>query len=369
MADTPLPAAGVSVTPSTAAAGRLAGAALRAAHDALKADQPRLRARDAAAALGVSEAELVAIGDDVVALRPDWPAIIGALEPAGPLMALTRNEAIVHEKTGVYEKVSGGPKVGITLGADIDLRLFYSRWCFGYAVGLAGGDDVRPSLQFFDAQGTAVHKIFVVDGTDRAAFARIVAGFTDPERPLTPVIEAEPPAPAPRPDAEIDVQGFHEAWDAMQDVHEFHDMLRRFGLDRNRRQALRLATARRATPVGAETFERLITAASGSGLPIMIFVGNPGCIQIHTGPVVNLKTIGEWFNVLDPGFNLHVRSPQLAHGFVVRKPTRDGVVTSLEIFDSEDRLVVSLFGKRKPGEAEDPAWRDLVEGFAAEAAA
>jgi putative hemin transport protein len=39
----------------------------------------------------------------------------------------------------------------------------------------------------------------------------------------------------------------------------------------------------------------------------MVFVGSPGCIQIHSGPVKNIKVMNEWLNVLDPDFNLHVR--------------------------------------------------------------
>ena len=40
---------------------------------------------------------------------------------------------------------------------------------------------------------------------------------------------------------------------------------------------------------------------------IMVFVGKRGCIQIPTGPMHSLRQAGPWFNVLDPGFNLHLR--------------------------------------------------------------
>lgn len=58
----------------------------------------------------------------------------------------------------------------------------------------------------------------------------------------------------------------------------------------------------------------------------MIFVGNPGCIQIHTGPVHNIKAMGPWLNVLDLDFNLHLREDEVTQVWKVGKPTRDGWV-------------------------------------------
>lgn len=62
----------------------------------LRAAQPGLRAREAAARLGVSEAELTAsrLGVDAVRLRTDWAKLLPALGELGYIMALTRNEHV-----------------------------------------------------------------------------------------------------------------------------------------------------------------------------------------------------------------------------------------------------------------------------------
>jgi putative hemin transport protein len=44
----------------------------------------------------------------------------------------------------------------------------------------------------------------------------------------------------------------------------------------------------------------------------------------------------------------------------VKKPTSDGIVTSLELFDSKGDHIVMLFGARKPGEVELDGWRELA---------
>ncbi|MGH8583822.1 MAG: ChuX/HutX family heme-like substrate-binding protein [Gammaproteobacteria bacterium] len=65
--------------------------------------------------------------------------------------------------------------------------------------------------------------------------------------------------------------------------------------------------------------------------------------------------------------NLHVRETAIAGAFVVRKPTTDGIVTSLEVFDHDEDLIVQVFGKCKPGQPECARWRQIVEGLCGEA--
>lgn len=340
--------------------------ALAARWAALRAEQPQLRARDAAAALGVSEGELVAsqVGAGTARIDGDWSTILQAVEALGPVMALTRNESVVHEKTGTYRNVSAGSHVGLALGPDIDLRLFYTRWAHGFAVG--GIDHPKPSLQFFDAAGTAIHKIFLTEGSDRAAFAALVERFRHADQALA-LTPQEMVRPSVLDDAEIDVAGFRAGWDAMEDTHQFFGLLKSHRLDRL--QAMRLAEPQRAEPVGRDALRRVLTDAAETGAAIMVFVGNPGCLQIHTGPVRRLFGMGPWLNVLDPGFNLHLREDRIDSAWVVRKPTKDGVVTSLELFDIDGTLMAMLFGARKPGQPERTDWRELVARVSALGAA
>jgi putative hemin transport protein len=327
-------------------------------YQTLKEAEPRLRTRDAAVTLGVSEGELVAADPAARPLRKDWAALLGALEPIGRVMALTRNEAAVHEKTGVYANVRIEGMMGLALNPDIDLRFFLSRWAYGFA--LAGE---RPSLQFFDAHGDAVHKIFAVEASDRAAFAAVVAQFADGEVGAGSIVPApREPAGVDKPDGEIDIATFQAEWLALTDTHQFFGMLRRHGVSRT--QALRLAPAGHAREVGIGAIDTLLTVAAASGLAIMVFVNNPGCVQIHTGPVHRVAPMGTWQNVMDPGFNLHLQMNLFARAWIVRKPTSDGIVTSLECFDATGTLILQCFGARKPGKPELAGWTALAAQLA-----
>jgi putative hemin transport protein len=332
------------------------------------------RHRDIAAQLGVSEGELIAahVGPPTQAqglqarrLRAEWPRLIAALETVGEVMALTRNASCVHEKTGIYRHTSAngpaGREMGLVLGGEIDLRIFYSRWAHGFAVDETSDKGVQRSLQFFDTAGAAVHKVFVKPATDLPAWVALVdRAVADHQQPgLTPTAPPEPAAE--KPDAAIDVLAFHQAWASMHDTHEFFGLLRSHGLTRT--QALRLAEPRFVRQVDTASAHQVLAGAAACGTPVMVFVGNPGMIQIHTGPVHKVVVMGPWLNVLDPGFNLHLREDHIASAWVVRKPTSDGLVTSLELFDAQGETIAMFFGERKPGRAELCTWRELVDGL------
>ena len=330
------------------------------------------RHKDAAEALALSEGAAVAAHTgahahalQARALRGPWIDLLKALEPCGPLLALTRNASTVHEKTGVYRKLSSTGHVGLALGDEIDLRLFFGQWHAGFAVGEAAANaGVAPmlSLQFFDAHGTAVHKIFARDATDRDALQAVVdAHAADASAPAA-VFTPTGPRPVLRDDAAIDAAGLRAAWAAMQDTHEFFGLLNLFKVERQ--QSFRLAEGAFTRRAQTSALRELLHEAAFDGTPIMVFVGSPGCIQIHSGPVQRIEPLEmrgmQWLNVLDPGFNLHLREDLIDTVWVVEKPTSDGVVTSVEAFDREGGLMAMFFGARKPGMPEREEWRAIV---------
>jgi putative hemin transport protein len=329
----------------------------------LRGEKPALRIRDAAAALGVSEAELVAL--TAAPLANDWRALLSDMPSVGRVMCLTRNEHCVHERHGRFEDVQVSGPHGLVLGPDIDLRLFLGSWRYGFAVREPLKNGERQSLQFFDAAGDAVHKIYATEETDRASFDALI----ERHRAQVPATLAPTPRAsdtADRPDSEIDLPGLRAAWRAMKDTHEFFGMLGKFKVGRV--QALRLAGEEFARELPARALRSALEAASAEATPIMIFVGNGGCIQIHSGPINRLVEVTGWFNVLDPTFNLHLRESGVARVFSVRKPTDDGVVTSIEAFDNRDRNILLMFGARKPGKPELEPWRALVAQIEKQAA-
>lgn len=342
-----------------AAASLRSPAELKAAWRELKAAKP-IRARDAATRLGVSEAELLASseGDGIVRLGGDLREIVRRAPSLGPVMALTRNHACVHERDGRYDRLEADGMVGLVLGPDIDLRLFFAHWKHAFAVTDETPRGTLRSLQVYDDCGDAVHKIYLREASDRDAYDAIVAALADRDSPPL-VVEPAPVRAAETPDEAIDVGAFRDGWLGLKDTHEFFGLLRRHAVARA--QAMRLAPVDHVRDAGPDAGPRLLEAAAAGAVPIMVFVGSRGCIQIHSGPVARVRSLDKWINVLDPAFNLHLDTSAVARAYVVLKPTLDGVVTSVELYDAAGELVVQFFGERKPGKPERADWRALVD--------
>src|SRR5262245_19480025 len=114
-------------------------ATLRQAWEGLKRAKPHLRIRDAAAELGVSEAELLAttVGESAIRLEGDWTQLVKRLPELGRVMSLTRNDSCVLEHKGPFQKIDimgGGPHAMATVIGPIESRVFFGGWKFGFAV-------------------------------------------------------------------------------------------------------------------------------------------------------------------------------------------------------------------------------------------
>ncbi|MEL7020078.1 MAG: ChuX/HutX family heme-like substrate-binding protein [Bacteroidota bacterium] len=331
---------------------------------ALRAAEPKLRNRDAAAKLGISEATLLSLslGKNVTRLEGDWKVLIQEMHRVGYVMALTRNEYCVHERKGVYNNIKfygGTHNMGVAVNPDIDLRFFMNEWHYGLAVEMPRGNTRLYSFQFFNKRGIAVHKIFTTPKSDITAYNELLQQFTAEIQ--TPILDVDTTPIPPKtlvPDKEIDVDGFQKAWRNLKDTHDFFGLLRKYKVSRT--QSLRLAPQGFTTPVDNNAVVRTLEKVAAQKVPIMCFLHSAGTIQIHTGAVKNLVFYGDWYNVMDPKFNLHLNLPRVKESWIVKKPTTDGIVTSLELFDDQGELITYFFGARKPGIPELDEWREIV---------
>ena len=327
-------------------------------------DNPKMRERDLAAQLGISEAELVSAqcGLGAVRIEPRVNDLLTGLEAVGEVMALTRNESAVHEKIGVYDKVVTGNHHAMVLGESIDLRIFPKMWAHGFAVEKRDVGEIRRSLQFFDAAGEAVHKVHLRPASNLYAYQKLVANLESSNQEPTVAIAASAPeneGEAKDPVATID--DLRDRWSRMTDVHQFFGMLKTLKL--SRREAVRMVGKDYAWLLDNGAVSAMFHHAAEAGMPIMCFVGNRGCIQIHSGPIRSVKPMGPWINVLDETFHLHLRTDHIHEVWAVRKPTRDGHVTSLEAYDAKGGMIIQFFGRRHEGEGEREDWRFLAENL------
>lgn len=328
-----------------------------------RADNPKTRDRDLADQLGISEAQLVAahVGRGATAISADPNDIMPRLAALGEVMALTRNASCVIEKAGFYDNFHPGANVAMILSGSIDLRLFGKHFVTAFAVERGEADDLRRSIQIFDAAGDAVHKVHLRPASNHDAWADIVAALQLQDQ--VPFLDVAPRQPVEGAKADPAKAGLlRSEWARLTDTHQF--MRLTSGLKMNRLGAYRIAGAPLARPVVPSEVNTMLQAVRDQSVEVMIFVGNRGCIEIHGGPILNLREMGPWQNVLDPGFDLHLRLDHIAEVWAVDKPTQRGPAISIEAFDADGSLILQVFGRRTDAHDHRPAWNAIVETLA-----
>lgn len=338
---------------------------------ALKEQGTVIHARDIAALMGISEAELAhcRTGFGTHRLTPDIPAIFRALAAAGELKGLTRNNYAVHEHLGTYEDAQFGEHACLLLKPyGLDLRFFLSQWKTVFAFEEKTARGLRHSIQFFDSHGDAVHKIYTTPATNMNVWHQITEQFLTTDNPsLSPEPLQVPAHPALTSEQQAE---FTRAWQKMTDVHQFFILLKKFNI--SRLQAFRYVGNPLAQRVDNNALSRILALCTAQQNDIMIFVANRGCVQIFTGavartePYLSPQNEQRWLNIFNPEFTLHLVESAITESWITRKPTKDGIVTSLELFDADGQHIAQLFGQRTEGEPEQQIWRTQINALLAE---
>ncbi|MBP6081646.1 MAG: hemin-degrading factor [Providencia sp.] len=323
-------------------------------------------ARDLAAYLEVSEAELLhsRVGHDKAQrLNVDAPTLLTALAAVGQVKAITRNEYVVHEQVGRYDNAKFSSHGGLILNPRaLDLRMFFSHWDSVFTLSEEAKNGERHSIQFFDKQGDALHKVYTTDETDLAAWNALIEQYSTTENPLLELEAAKPYTTQPISD-ELKQQ-LEQEWRNMTDVHQFFILLKKNNL--SRQQVFSAVSDDLAWKVPTDSFNQLVNTAFNDQNEIMIFVGNRGCVQIFTGQIKRIMPYQregsdlKWLNIFNPDFTLHMIENDIAECWVTRKSTQDGFVTSLEVFDKDGNQIVQMYGQRTEGTPEQEQWRNQV---------
>lgn len=310
-------------------------------------------------------------------LEVDWPAALPRLDALGPVRVVTANSAVTHQKFGRFGNVSGNGHAIVVLNRGVDLRIFPRHW------RRTAYDPAAGAILIQDAAGRPVHAIHRTAETDAAAWAAFLEehradgtaaedlngdGLDGGQPAQTQPAETSAAALTGIDVAGIDVAGLRAAWAAMADVHEFHGMLKRFGVARL--DAMRLAGGDFAREISLAAVTGLLRSARDDRMEIMIFAGNAGCIQIHTGPISTLRMDGTLLDIDDaglagdePGFRLHCDTARLTSAWVVFKPTGKGGITTVELYNAQGENCAILCGQRDEDKPERPEWRMLARSM------
>lgn len=327
-----------------------------------KNDHPNKHSPEIATLLNVSEAQLIhcRVGHDNVQRLTGKPAdILQDLSTIGQATGITRNNHAVSIQSGEYSNPKFSSHGGLFLNPKaLDLRMFFEQWRSIFALTEETSTGARHSIQFFDKYGDSLHKIYATNCTNMSAWQTIIERYSTSDNPPIPLKETLPFSEQ-EISAEIASQ-LEQQWRNMTNVHQFFGILKKYNL--NRQQVFRVISHELAWQVPTTALSELISLAHNAQNEVMLFVGNRGCVQIFTG---NIKTISslrieqsqtDWLNITGENLKLHIIENGISECWVTRKPTKDGFVTSLEVFDKQNNQIIQMYGQRTEGTPEQIEW-------------
>lgn len=332
---------------------------LKEKFEEIKTSNPSLRIKEYADLMGITELELLAsnLHDPATKLKEVPIEIYEQLPKLGRVMVLTRNEAAVHERKGEFGKVQVHGTMGLILGADIDLRVMFDDWKYVYNVEKEHRGKQLRSIQFFNKYGRPTQKVYLTDDSNEEEYKKLIDSYKVEETTI-PKVEKGAKLKEYNKVEDIDFDKAISEWENLEDTHNFQSLLNSQKIQRI--ELIKRAPENLAYRVYNDAVIDILHSAVDKKVPIMVFVANDDIVQIHTGEIQNVRLIENWTNVMEENFNLHLRNDLIFQSYVVFKPTNDGVVTSLELYDDNGELAITFFGKRKPGIPELEEWREIV---------
>ncbi|MFJ9532870.1 ChuX/HutX family heme-like substrate-binding protein [Herbaspirillum sp. NPDC101396] len=322
----------------------------------------RLRPLDDQQLPNLTDVQRIALQPTATRLRGEFAPLMQRLATLGGLTEVTRNSSALLEKDNVSGALYVDNEIELAPAEAMHLRIFYPQWEHGYALeehdACSGGK--QHSLQFFDRFGSMMHKIVLGENGDIASFRQLVSDHAAAEQlaphlvhPLNSDAESEDDSLR-----QIDVDALRADW---AHTHNHDDFIQRQeAFDQQRLRKLRLAGKAFAYQVANDSARVILQRMTEFGTSIMAQVGNAGIVQAYYGKIKNIRVKDSRLKITNSGFRMQLREDHIDSVWVAKKPTTDGIITSLELFNRQGTHIASFLSKKSNGRPEPREWRDAI---------
>lgn len=308
----------------------------------------------------LSDVQRVSLLSHATRLGDDFASLLSQLARLTDLTEVTGNAAAQLENDHVSGALYNGNTSAFSATHSIHVRIDYQQWRHGYALDEIDDrtGERRLSLHFFDRYGHRLHKIGLNNLGDMAVFRQIVHNHAAPMpaslQDLVPSQDDTSGAHA----GQIDVDALRAEWAHAHD--HAHFIARQETFDQQRLRKLRLAGKAFAYQVGNESVRLVLQRMSDFGTSILTLVGNAGIVQACYGKIRNIGVNDARLKIMHSGFRLLLREDHIDSVWLAKKPTTDGIITSLELFNRQGTHIASFLGKKNGGQPEPREWREAM---------
>ncbi len=297
---------------------------LREQWSALRGRCPRLGQAAGAGRLGVSEAELVAahVGFGATRLGSDWESIFSGVGRLGPLASSARNARASVEHVSRYDCVETSSGWTHLKAASGTVSIRSSRLHVAFAVDAQRGREPARALSFFDRSGRAVLRLALTSAGDLAEYEVLVDRHESANQ--------EPSEDLPLPQVPAGVP----------------------------RDAVAVDGRERIPP---RSYRSVLRQAVECRLPLVVSVCNHAVELSRGGLVRSARVSDSWLVLKAPNFGARVDHLGISSAWIVRQPTSERVVTSVECCDEREQVVFSVARGATARRDLDAQWLELLE--------
>ncbi|MCS6903955.1 MAG: ChuX/HutX family heme-like substrate-binding protein [Bacteroidia bacterium] len=303
----------------------------------LKTQRPGIRIKEAADILQVAEVELLVTrcGENVWRLNHNPIAILNAVAEADEVMALTRNATAVIETVGKYPEFT--LEDHWLIGNNDDFHIILDSTLVHHIFGVTDSfvGKTLQAIQFFDAAGNAIHKIYFEEAS-QATYKNIIESFLSPNQEKE--IECVHYAKSHKP--EISEETAYQKWQSLKNYHRFDNL--EFYLGNSLLEVVSKLNEDLARKVPTDILAQLLLGIANKDISISYIVKNTGCTQLFRGPIRNVFVKDDWLNVKDPEFNLHILKTQLESGYLVHVPLMHSYRFALVFFNKAGEIALEI---------------------------
>ncbi|BAW80561.1 hemin-degrading family protein [Candidatus Nitrosoglobus terrae] len=302
----------------------------------LKADIPK----------NINETPLLAASCNKIVIRLcGLQDLIKELPQLGRVKVVTDNGCVAQENIGQCQTIKLWNHEGLIQGDRLNLKLFLNHWHYGFAVQESLDDGFYYGLQFFNRDGSSVHKIYLTADSNREAYERLVNCYRSVDQELRRSIAPVPRLPQ-RADKEIDVDLLRQSWLDFQDIRDLSALFKNFGITRI--QGLGLVGSDLATPIALSDVWLLIEALRDIAQRVTFCVGNLGAVQTYVGVIKYLFSTRFSYTLLDVDFTLQIERMHVTSAWIVRKSIAKNTVISLELYNGAGENILQIISQGLP---------------------
>src|SRR5699024_5026817 len=153
---------------------------------------------------------------------------------------------------------------------NVDLRIFQRHWEFGFAAPVENARGTLYSLQFFEAGGEAIHKVYLMkEDESMDAYKQLIQDFRHPDQ-STPLTVVDNKVEYAVEKDKVDADALLDSWDDLDHTHSFFPMIREHKAARL--HAIQLAEGKFTRKVSNGSVNNILNLAVENKVPIMVFV-------------------------------------------------------------------------------------------------